>query len=63
MYQLDELTGSIKESGGNLTMKDVMFYKDFIGSLHYSTENEIFFGNVESIDDFRLVLKVAVSKS
>ncbi|NLI14146.1 type II toxin-antitoxin system HicB family antitoxin [Pelotomaculum propionicicum] len=32
-------------------MKDVMFYKDFIGSIHYSTEDEIFFGKIEGIDD------------
>lgn len=32
-------------------MKDVIFYKDFIGSIHYSTEDEIFFGKVEGIDD------------
>ncbi len=32
-------------------MKDVMFYKDFIGSVHYSTEDEVFYGKIEGIDD------------
>jgi predicted HicB family RNase H-like nuclease len=32
-------------------MKDIVFYKDYIGSIHYSTEDEIFFGKIEGIDD------------
>ena len=32
-------------------MKDVMIYKDYIGSVHYSTEDEIFFGKIEGIND------------
>jgi predicted HicB family RNase H-like nuclease len=32
-------------------MKDVMKYKDYIGSVHYSTEDEVFFGKVEGIND------------
>ena len=32
-------------------MKDVMFYKDFIGSVHYSTDDEIFYGKIEGIND------------
>ncbi|MDX9870959.1 MAG: type II toxin-antitoxin system HicB family antitoxin [Clostridia bacterium] len=32
-------------------MKDVMFYKDYIGSIHYSTSDEVFFGRIEGIDD------------
>lgn len=32
-------------------MKDVMVYKDFIGSVHYSTDDEVFFGKIEGIDD------------
>lgn len=32
-------------------MKDVMLYKDFIGSVHYSTDDEVFFGKIEGIDD------------
>jgi predicted HicB family RNase H-like nuclease len=32
-------------------MKDVMIYKDFIGSVHYSTDDEVFFGKIEGIDD------------
>ena len=32
-------------------MKDVLSYKDFWGSVHYSAEDEIFFGKIEGIDD------------
>ncbi len=32
-------------------MKDVMIYKDYIGSVHYSTEDEIFYGKIEGIND------------
>ena len=32
-------------------MKDILKYKDFIGSVHYSTEDEVFFGKLEGIDD------------
>jgi len=32
-------------------MKDIMVYKDFIGSVHYSTEDEVFFGKLEGIND------------
>ena len=32
-------------------MKDVMIYKDFIGSVHYSTDDEVFFGKLEGIND------------
>lgn len=32
-------------------MKDTIIYKDFIGSVHYSTDDELFFGKVEGIDD------------
>ncbi len=32
-------------------MKDVMIYKDFVGSVHYSEDDEIFFGKIEGIDD------------
>jgi predicted HicB family RNase H-like nuclease len=32
-------------------MKDVLQYKDFIGSVHFSTEDEVFFGRIEGIDD------------
>lgn len=28
-----------------------MLYKDFIGSIHYSTEDEIFFGKIEGVND------------
>lgn len=31
--------------------KDIMLYKDFVGSVHYSTDDEIFFGKLEGIDD------------
>ncbi|EQA34832.1 HicB family protein [Leptospira inadai serovar Lyme str. 10] len=32
-------------------MKDILSYKDFIGSVHYSDEDEIFYGKLEEIDD------------
>jgi predicted HicB family RNase H-like nuclease len=32
-------------------MKDILKYKYFIGSVHYSTEDDIFFGKLEGIDD------------
>ncbi len=32
-------------------MKDVMIYKDYIGSVHYSTDDEVFFGKIEGIND------------
>ena len=33
-------------------MKDILHYKDFIGSVHFSAEDECFFGKIEGIDDF-----------
>ena len=32
-------------------MKDILKYQDFIGSVHYSTDDEVFFGKLEGIDD------------
>ena len=32
-------------------MKDLLTYKDFVGSVHFSAEDEIFFGKIEGIDD------------
>ncbi len=32
-------------------MKDVIKYKNFFGTVHYSTENEVFFGKIEGIKD------------
>lgn len=32
-------------------MKDVLQYKGFIGSAHFSAEDECFFGKIEGIDD------------
>ena len=32
-------------------MKDFLLYKDFIGSVHFNAEDEIFFGKIEGIDD------------
>lgn len=31
--------------------KNIMNYKDFIGSINYSTEDRIFFGKIEFIND------------
>jgi predicted HicB family RNase H-like nuclease len=32
-------------------MKDILQYKGFIGSVHFSAEDECFFGRIEGIDD------------
>jgi len=32
-------------------MKDVILYKDYIGSVHYSEDDEVFYGKIEGIDD------------
>ncbi len=32
-------------------MKDIIRYKNFIGSVHFSTEDEVFFGKIEGIND------------
>lgn len=32
-------------------MKDVIVYKDYVGSVHYSTEDEVFFGKIEGVND------------
>ncbi len=32
-------------------MKDFLQYKDFLGSVHFNAEDEIFFGKIEGIDD------------
>jgi predicted HicB family RNase H-like nuclease len=32
-------------------MKDFLLYKDYIGSVHFNAEDEIFFGKIEGIED------------
>lgn len=32
-------------------MTDILKYKDFIGSVHYSAEDEVFYGKIEGIND------------
>jgi len=32
-------------------MKDILKYKDFIGTVHYSADDEVFYGRIEGIDD------------
>lgn len=32
-------------------MKDILFFKDFIGTVHYSTDDETFYGKIEGIND------------
>lgn len=32
-------------------MTDVLTYKDFIGSVHFSAEDQVFFGRIEGIND------------
>ncbi len=32
-------------------MKDVIVYKEYFGSVHYSADDEVFFGKIEGIND------------
>ena len=32
-------------------MKDLLTYLDYIGSVHFNSEDEVFFGKIEGIDD------------
>ena len=32
-------------------MKDILTYRDYIGSVHFNAEDEIFFGKIEGIED------------
>ena len=32
-------------------MKDVLTYKEFVGSVHFSADDEVFYGKIEGIDD------------
>ena len=32
-------------------MKDILTYKGFIGSVHFSTNDRVFFGKIEGIND------------
>ena len=32
-------------------MKDVLIYKDYIGSVHFNSDDEVFFGKIEGIED------------
>ena len=32
-------------------MKDILKYKDFIGSIHFNNDDEVFFGKIEGIND------------
>lgn len=32
-------------------MKDILQYKDFIGSVHFNADDEVFFGKIEGIED------------
>jgi predicted HicB family RNase H-like nuclease len=32
-------------------MKDVLIYRDYLGSEHFNAEDEVFFGKIEGIDD------------
>ncbi len=35
-------------------MKDVLIYKGYIGSVHYSTDDNVFYGRIEGIRDLIL---------
>lgn len=32
-------------------MKDILKYKNFIGSVHFNADDEVFFGKIEGIED------------
>lgn len=32
-------------------MKDVLIHKDYIGSVHFNSDDEVFFGKIEGIED------------
>ena len=32
-------------------MKDKLVYKEFIGTVHFSAEDEVFYGQIEGIND------------
>ena len=32
-------------------MKDILLYKEYIGSVHFNADDEIFYGRIEGIDD------------
>ena len=32
-------------------MKDVLRYREYIGTVHFSEDDEVFFGRIEGIDD------------
>jgi predicted HicB family RNase H-like nuclease len=32
-------------------MKDILVYKEYIGSVHFNADDEIFYGKIEGIDD------------
>lgn len=32
-------------------MKDVLLYKEFIGTVHFSSEDDVFYGKIEGIED------------
>lgn len=43
-------------------MTDKLKYKDFIGSVHFSADDEIFFGKIEGINDLVTFKGTTVSK-
>jgi len=43
-------------------MKDKLKYKDFIGSVHFSADDEVFFGKIEGINDLITFEGETVSK-
>ena len=32
-------------------MKDVLIYKEYIGSVHFNADDEVFFGKIEGVED------------
>ena len=46
-----QYSSSRRTDNKRINMKDILQYKDFIGSVHFNAADEIFFGKIEGIDD------------
>lgn len=51
MQLRDSLTDYCRIRVKGDTMKDFLEYKDYLGSVHFNADDEIFYGKIECIDD------------
>lgn len=51
MQLRDSLTDYCRIRVKGNTMKDFLEYKDYLGSVHFNADDEIFYGKIECIDD------------